>query len=30
MLAGAAGCGSATPGGLWDVLRGPLNAALAI
>jgi lipoate-protein ligase A len=29
MLAGAAGCGSATPGGLWDVLRGPLNAALA-
>ncbi|MGI9187617.1 MAG: lipoate--protein ligase family protein [Gaiellales bacterium] len=28
MLAGAAGCGSATPGGVWDVLRGPLAALL--
>jgi len=26
MLAGAVGCGSATPGGVWDVLRGPLAA----
>lgn len=29
MLAGAAGCGSATPGGVWDVLRGPLTALVA-
>ena len=29
MLAGAAGCGSATPDGVWDVLRGPLTALLA-
>jgi lipoate-protein ligase A len=29
MLAGSAGCGSATPGGVWDVLRGPLAALLA-
>jgi len=28
MLAGAAGCGSATPDGVWDVLRGPLTALL--
>lgn len=29
MLAGAVGCGSATPGGVWDVVRGPLAALLA-
>ena len=29
MLAGAVGCGSATPGGVWDVLRGPLAALVA-
>ena len=29
MLAGAVGCGSATPGGVWDVVRGPLTALVA-
>jgi len=29
MLAGAVGCGSATPGGVWDVLRDPLAALAA-
>lgn len=29
MLAGAAGCGSATPDGVWDVLRDPLTALIA-
>jgi len=29
MLAGAVGCGSATPGGVWDVLRSPLAALVA-
>ena len=29
MLAGAVGCGSATPGGVWDVLRDPLAALVA-
>ena len=29
MLAAAAGCGSATPGGVWDVLHGPLAALVA-
>ncbi len=29
MLAGAAGCGSATPDGVWDVLRAPLAALVA-
>ena len=28
MLAGAVGCGSATPAGVWDVLRGPLTTLL--
>jgi lipoate-protein ligase A len=29
MLAGAVGCGSATPGGVWDVVRGPLTGLVA-
>jgi len=29
MLAAAAGCGSATPAGVWDVLAGPLGRLLA-